>query len=205
MNYLAHLFLSNHSGESLIGNLLGDFVKGRINGQYNSHITRGIILHRKIDSYTDLHVKKLCQRRLVSSNRRRFAGIIIDVSYDHFLSKHWAKFTQMDFDDFIADVYSVLQENKSILPEKLQHILPYMVRENWLASYQDIAGVEIALNRISTRLKRKNALLGSVDELENNYNLLEDQFLGFFPDLIRFTETCSQNIKDNPHRRLNSN
>ncbi|MEE8298384.1 MAG: DUF479 domain-containing protein, partial [Thermodesulfobacteriota bacterium] len=34
MNYLAHLYLAEDSDESLLGNLLGDFVKGRLGDNY---------------------------------------------------------------------------------------------------------------------------------------------------------------------------
>ena len=45
MNYLAHLFLAEDNPQSIIGNLLGDFVKGRLEQYkniYNPEIIAGI-------------------------------------------------------------------------------------------------------------------------------------------------------------------
>ena len=86
MNYLAHLFLSDGTPESLIGNLLGDFVKGSIENIYSLKIIEGIYLHRKIDSFTDSHPIFRSSKRLIGVDRRRFSGIMIDVFYDHFLA-----------------------------------------------------------------------------------------------------------------------
>ena len=84
----------------------------------------------------------------------------------------------------------MLQTNQKLLPPRLQNILPLMVRENWLLSYKNIDGVEKALNRISTRLKRDNALSGPVEELHNRYGHFENEFLEFFPRLIEHVEQC---------------
>ena len=56
MNYLAHLYLSDDgTPESLVGALLGDFVKGDDHRNYPPAIQRAILLHRKIDAFTDAH------------------------------------------------------------------------------------------------------------------------------------------------------
>ena len=190
MNYLAHLYLSSHSDQALLGSLLGDFVKGHAYNQYDDEIKHNILLHRKIDSFTDRHIKDLCSRNMLLPSRRRFAGIIIDVCYDHFLIKHWSSFAEDDCHEFISNAYAVLQTNQKLLPPRLQNILPLMVRENWLLSYKNIDGVEKALNRISTRLKRDNALSGPVEELHNRYGHFENEFLEFFPRLIEHVEQC---------------
>jgi acyl carrier protein phosphodiesterase len=190
MNYLAHLFLAKDSTESLIGNMMGDFVKGSIHGKYhNKEIVKGIQLHRKVDCFTDAHPKTLESKKLMSPKRRRFAGIILDIAYDHYLSKHWAKYSDQELNHFIFNAYETLEQNKNTLPDKLQSILPRMIKENWLGTYLELSGVELTLNRISNRLKRKNALLGSVKEITRNYQTLEENFLIFFPDVIRFAKT----------------
>lgn len=84
MNYLAHLYLAKDSTETMIGGILGDFVKGGAKDQYPHKIKKGIELHRKIDSYTDSHPRTRASRRLYRSPWRRFAGIIVDLCNDHF-------------------------------------------------------------------------------------------------------------------------
>ncbi|MBV6622152.1 MAG: DUF479 domain-containing protein [Rivularia sp. (in: Bacteria)] len=191
MNYLAHLFLSDGTPNSLIGNLLGDFVKGSIENIYTPEIIKGIYLHRKIDIFTDSHPIFRASKRLIGLSRRRFSGIMIDVFYDHFLAKHWLNYSNISLDDFANRVYQVLQENQNILPERLKSILPNMIAYNWLASYQETSAIDRAINGISYRIKRENNLLGGVEELLLNYQQLQTDFLMFFPELIDYSLTAS--------------
>lgn len=191
MNYLAHLFLSDGTPESLIGNLLGDFVKGSIENIYSLKIIEGIYLHRKIDSFTDSHPIFRSSKRLIALDRRRFSGIMIDVFYDHFLAKNWFNYSSIPLPDFTNYVYQVLQENQKILPEQLKNILPDMIAHDWLASYRETSTINRAINGISRRIKRKNNLFGGVEELLLNYQQLQSDFSIFFPELINYSLTVS--------------
>jgi acyl carrier protein phosphodiesterase len=186
MNYLAHLYLAEGSPESLVGSILGDFVKGPIGDKYPRGVRRGIELHRKIDTYTDSHETSLASRNLFSPPRRRFAGIIVDLCYDHFLIRHWQRFAEVELGEFISRVYDILVAPGMILPERLRAMIPVMIREDWLGSYQDLKGVERALNRLSRRITKGTRLLGANAEINQHYLKLEANFLIFFPDLICF-------------------
>ncbi|MEP6501097.1 acyl carrier protein phosphodiesterase [Microcoleus vaginatus] len=186
MNYLAHLFLSEGTPESLIGNLLGDFVKGTALNLYPEEIRKGIDLHRKVDSYTDSHPIVRSSKSLVSSQRRRFAGVLIDVFYDHFLAKNWLEYSEIPLRDFSQDVYKILQDNRDILPDSLQRVLPTIIARDLLSSYQEIAEIGITLTRMSARLKRTNNLASGIEDLTANYQRLESDFRDFFPDLIKY-------------------
>ena len=186
MNYLAHLYLAEDSPELLVGSILGDFVKGAIGDKYPQEIKRGIELHRKIDAYTDSHETTRASKNHFSPPRRRFAGIIVDLCYDHFLYRHWHKFAEVDLNEFISRVYAVLAAHREILPERFRAMLPVMIREDWLGSYQDLRGVELALNRLSIRWIHGDRLPGASREIKRHYPFLEANFLIFFPDLIRF-------------------
>ncbi|VAW70149.1 Acyl carrier protein phosphodiesterase [hydrothermal vent metagenome] len=89
MNYLAHLFLSEKSQDALLGNLMGDFIKGNTFEGLTKDAIHGIKLHRGVDKYTDSHSDVAQSKKRISPERRRYAGILIDVFYDHFLVKHW--------------------------------------------------------------------------------------------------------------------
>jgi len=186
MNYLAHLFLSKGTPESLIGNLLGDFVKGTAVNLYPEEIRKGIDLHRKVDSYTDSHAIVRSSKSLVCSHRRRFAGVLIDVFYDHFLAKNWREYSEIPLRDFSQHVYKILQENCDILPESLQRVLPTIIARDLLSSYQEIAEIGITLTRMSARIKRTNNLASGIEDLTANYQRLESDFRDFFPDLIKY-------------------
>lgn len=186
MNYLAHLFLSHPGEDALLGSLLGDFVKGDPAGRFPPVVADAILFHRKIDSFSDAHPITRRSRRRISPLRRRFAGIIVDVCYDHFLSRHWRHFSRVDLKTFVGRVYSILDKNRAVLPERLRRILPHMIAENWMESYAQLKGVSQALDRITARLSRGGAFKGALAEIEANYGELEDDFLAFFPNLVAF-------------------
>jgi acyl carrier protein phosphodiesterase len=183
MNYLAHLYLAEQSSEGLLGSLLGDFVKGPLNDRFPETVRRGIALHRAIDSYTDAHPLHLESRNRIAGERRRYAGIIIDVCYDHFLCKNWQDYSDESLDCFAARVYGVLREHHDDLPDRLRQIVPHMIADNWLGSYAELANVGRALEGISRRMTRSNPLAGAVTEIEINYAALEGDFQRFFPEL----------------------
>lgn len=188
MNYLAHLFLSDGTPASLIGNLLGDFVKGSAVNLYPQEIRNGIDLHRKVDRYTDCHAIVRSSTSLVCAERRRFAGVLVDVFYDHFLAKHWLEYSEIPLRDFSRRVYQVLQDSRDILPESLKQTIPIIIARDLLCSYREIGGIDIALNRMSLRIKRTNNLAGGIEDLTANYQQLESDFRAFFPDLINYVK-----------------
>jgi acyl carrier protein phosphodiesterase len=193
MNYLAHLFLADDTPESLLGNLLGDFMKGVVKEQFSNSIQQGIELHRKIDSYTDSHPVVRNAKHLISLERRRYAGVLLDVFYDHFLAKYWRNYSSITLKDFSQKVYNILWENQSILPDKLRLAVPKIIEQDWFNSYQEISGIELALNRLARRAKKGNALAGGVEDLKAHYQEIDYSFKNFFPDLIIYvkSQTCS--------------
>jgi acyl carrier protein phosphodiesterase len=158
VNYLAHLLLSEKANQSVIGGLLGDFVKNADIPQFSVEIQKGIRLHQKIDTYTDAHPKVLASKRLVESERRRFSGILVDVFYDHFLALHWPVYSNISLKDFTAQVYQILLENQNILPESIHRSIDTIIKYDILSSYREVDGIRIALTRISHRLTRQNIL-----------------------------------------------
>ncbi len=183
MNYLAHLYLAEQSLEGLLGSLLGDFVKGRLDDRFPETVRRGIALHRAIDSFTDAHPLHLASRNRIGRQRRRYAGIIVDVCYDHFLCRHWTDYSNESLAGFAARVYDILGEHRDDLPGRLRRIAPHMIADDWLGSYSDLANVGRALDGIAQRIARSNPLAGALTEIEANYAALGDDFRRFFPEL----------------------
>ena len=182
MNYLAHLYLAEQSREGLLGSLLGDFVKGRLDNRFPETVRRGIALHRSIDSFTDAHPLHLESRNRIGPQRRRYAGIIIDVCYDHFLCSRWTDYSNESLDSFSGRVYDILREHQEDLPDRLRRIVPHMIADDWLGSYAELANVGRALDGIARRMTRGNPLAGAVTEIEANYAALDGDFQRFFPE-----------------------
>lgn len=189
MNYLGHLYLAEDNSASLVGNLLGDFVKGSISAEFPDEIRYGIALHRKVDVFTDSHEMVRASMKRITPARRRFAGIMVDMFYDHFLAKNWQQFSDIPLQQFSENVYGALLEHHALLPDRLKWMLPYIIEENWLVSYREIEAIDRALNRLSKRFRRKNTLPNAAEELAANYEALEDDFHKFFPDLVKFVQT----------------
>jgi acyl carrier protein phosphodiesterase len=190
MNYLAHIYLARHNHDAMVGAFLGDFVKANLDANYNNEIRLEIQLHRRIDSYTDRHPVTMQARQLFAASTRRFAGILLDVFYDHLLAKNWANYHHMPLQDFVDTFYSGLTERRHLLPIPLAEVVPRMVEQDWLGSYIEFESVRIAVNRISRRLsKNGNLLCDGIQDLEQHYQALSADFDAFFSDLILFSES----------------
>jgi acyl carrier protein phosphodiesterase len=117
------------------------------------------------------------------------------VCYDHFLARHWSRYSNQSLNLFVQHAYDVLQKNHFILPERLQRILPHMISEDWLGSYIEIKSVGVTLDRITRRLTRGEQFKGAIVEVEKNYADLESDFLNFFPDLLNYA--CRAKLESN--------
>ncbi|HEY5930041.1 MAG TPA: ACP phosphodiesterase [Burkholderiales bacterium] len=186
MNYLAHLYPSEPDDDALLGSLMGDFVKGPLDDRYVPAIMRGIALHRRIDTFTDAHPVVQTSKARVSAERRRYAGIMVDMFYDHFLARYWPEFSEEPLVMFTHRVYEILARRSDILPERLREMAPHMMRTDWLGSYAHVEAIHTALNNMGRRLRRENRLLDSADELEQNYAGFEQDFREFLPEVKLF-------------------
>jgi acyl carrier protein phosphodiesterase len=186
MNYLAHIYLAHGHPEIEIGGFLGDFVRGREMEHFPEGVRRGIELHRKIDAFTDEHPAFRASRARVSATRRRFAGIMVDMFYDHFLARNWDVVGNGPLEEFTGRTYRRLRTHSGLLPETVRNVLPRMEAEDWLASYREVRSIGTALDRIGTRLKRPNTLAGSVVELEADYEGFASDFAEFLPAVRGF-------------------
>ena len=197
MNYLAHLYFAEDTPESRVGNLMADFVRGPVDRQpYNGAVMRGMRSHVAVDRYTDGHDVVRESKTLISPSRRRFAGIIVDICYDHFLARNWPRFSDEPLTAFIERTYGSLGAYRGEMPPVLARVIKHMVQHDWLHGYLEIAAIGRALDGLSMRIRRPNTLAGSVEELETNYDEMEGHFLRFFPDLVRHMETGPGQIRE---------
>jgi acyl carrier protein phosphodiesterase len=187
MNYLAHLHLGGQRPGQLLGSLYGDFVKGRLQGQFDPEIEAAIQLHRSIDMFTDRHPLVDVSLSRFSLTRRRYAGIVLDVFFDHCLARDWTLYADRPLEDFTSHVYRVLAAEPQ-LPGRLAQIAPHMVANDWLGSYRDFAVLEQVLRGISRRLTRPEELAEAMQELERLYEPLSEDFRLFYPELQVFSQ-----------------
>jgi acyl carrier protein phosphodiesterase len=185
MNYLAHLMLAQRDQHSIIGNMMGDF-RRHVNGMVlPQRVLCGIENHQRVDKFTDGHPEVRRLKGCFSRRRRRYAGIILDMAFDHFLALHWECYCTEPRETFIDYCYSCLATGMELMPARMQRTVTYMIREDWLGSYADLSGIDIALNRLARRMRFKNDLEGSVAEINCHYRHIAEGFHRFFPELIR--------------------
>jgi len=185
MNFLVHLFLSGNDNDLLVGNLLGDFVKGRLEGRYPVRIEQGIELHRRIDSFCARNRHFLLSKRRIDPSFGHYRGVLVDLFYDHFLAKNWAEHVEIPFLQFLSNTRRVMEEYRNYLPERLQALIPFIFSE-LLPSYLEIDGISRALGRMSTRITRPSRLGEGGEELKRHYCALNGDFHVFFPELREF-------------------
>ena len=194
MNFLAHVFLSGHDERLILGNLIADSVKGKQFDAFEPGIQSGIVLHRKIDRFTDDHpIVKQSKKRL-EEKYKKFAGIIVDIYYDHFLSLNYHKYSDIPVEKIADKTYQILVRNYPILPPHTKRIMPYMINHNWLVSYADIKFLVWVFHGMSKRTTFNSGMETAVDDLKKDYALYESEFTEFFPELIRYSEKAIRGI-----------
>lgn len=189
MNYLAHIFLAGPQQEAQLGAILGDFVKGSPHAAFGPVVAAEIAMHRAIDVFTDTHEVVRAAKLAFAPERRRYAGILLDVFYDHLLSVRWPAYCALPLDQFIRDFYDGLIAQRHLCPPNFLDIADRMMAQDWLGGYQQFVGVKHAVDRISLRLKHNGERLRECwADLEQNTDLLAAGFDQFFPQLVAFVE-----------------
>ncbi|MCV9930187.1 acyl carrier protein phosphodiesterase [Flavobacterium sp. LS1R49] len=183
MNFLAHIYLSGDNDLIKIGNFMADGIRGKQFESFPAEVQKGIILHRAIDTYTDAHPIFRQSTKKLHEKYHHYAGVIIDVFYDHFLAKNWKTYSDEKLDDFVQRFYNSLTENHSILTERTQRMMPIMFHENWLVSYQTVEGINHILTQMDRRTKNASKMQFASTELKEFYTEFETEFTAFFEEL----------------------
>lgn len=189
MNFLAHLYLSGDDPNLMLGNFIGDFVRGRdLKEQFGEAIAQGIELHRAIDEFTDRHPVVMQSKVRLRPKYRHYAPVIVDVFYDHFLASLWSNYHEEALNDYAERAYQLVQLNHSILPERVMMMLPYMIKGNWLVSYAGIEGINRALTGMSRRTTHVSYMDRAAEDLELHYSDFKKEFEIFFPLLQMYCQ-----------------
>jgi len=187
VNWLAHVFLSEPSVEFRLGNLLADLVRGEERVGMSVDFLRGTQCHKAIDAFTDAHPIVRRSRSRISSEHRRFSGVLVDVFYDYFLATAWAQYSSLPLAAFTADFYADVQATSLQLPQSARATLDRITKRDLLGQYQRVEGVEHSLRRLSTylssRWRKPFALERSVSDLVRHEREFTDDFAEFFPQL----------------------
>ncbi len=184
MNYLAHLYFSELTPDSCVGQLLPDCMPpARLPTEVSAELRHHVELHRVIDHVTDNHSEVQALRRSLQPPYRRFGGVILDVFFDHYLARNWSHWHPRPLPDFAADVYAALADYTGPENERLRQLRQALIRRRWLPGYATREGMARALSNLDRRSRFRTPLAESVELLDSRGEEVAAVFRTFFPDL----------------------
>jgi len=164
MNFLAHAVLAEREPALMVGGVIGDWIKGLLPGCLPMDLAQGVALHRAIDGFVETHPAFCCSRSRISQARGRYAGVLVDIFYDHVLARDWARFHSDRLPLYCKSIYRQIEARLDELPESAGFAMRLMAREDWLQSYAELDGIADVLSRMSQRARRPNPLAGGEAE-----------------------------------------
>lgn len=184
MNHFAHLVLSQPTVASTVGNLLGDFARGVDMQTLPTAVMAGLLNHRAVDRFTDSHPLVQRMKTGFSPARRRFAGIALDIYFDHLLINHWDRFEQRNQPQLVAAFYRRMDQGQDLMPsEDMQRVTRRMISYDWFGSYRDIESIADAMDRVAARIRFSNRFANAIEDIERNQAMIRDGFFEFYPQL----------------------
>ena len=187
MNFLAHALLAGDAAADRVGGLMGDFIKGPLPAHLPPELASGVALHRAIDSFAERHDAFIRSRSRISPIRRRLAGVLVDLFYDHLLASTWANYSEIPLHTYATGLYALLNDHQNTLPEKARGVALRMREQDWLTTYRDVAAVGQAIDRMAIyRIRRANSLAGGIEEFLADPHGFREDFNAFMPDAITF-------------------
>lgn len=188
MNYLAHILLSGENLDRQVGGLLGDFVKGPLQGRYPETVENGIALHRTLDVYTDAQPETQQLIQTFSPQWRRFAGIVVDIAFDHVLATRWRDYHHLSLDSFCQRFYQHLATCQHWLPPRALQFSQHAANIHWLQSYAKPSLIPIMLNRVGERLRRPLPLGDAWPEMVDRHEEVEQVFSSVMARLLSHSQ-----------------
>ncbi len=174
-----------HTQTNLLGNFLGDFVKGSQLQHLPVEIEQGIRLHRSIDVFTDTHPLIVELRHRFPDDIRRMAGVIIDIYFDYLLMQAWKHYSNTHFNIVFENFYQQLDHFS--LPNNI-HFCKQAERlktHQWLNEYINVETCYRAFESIENRLNNRIIFAKKAQSfLLQQSEQLEYCFQQFYPECL---------------------
>jgi acyl carrier protein phosphodiesterase len=184
MNHLAHALVAAPEPGLMLGSLIADFLRGALDPKLPRDVRIGIALHRAVDTYTDAHPDVVAARALFDPPYRRYAGILLDVWFDHLLARDWNRHAHGSLVAFSHQVQDLLAVRSAELPPRMHGFANYMRAHDLPGAYRDVEVIENVLQGLSQRLSRENPLAHALPVVEALAPDIQRRFDAFFPDLL---------------------
>ncbi len=184
VNYLAHLHLSGNDRATVIGNFIADGVRGNESEAYSREIQEGIKHHRAIDHFTDTHPVVHRSKMRLRPRFRKYAPVIVDVFYDHFLARNWSDYHDENLRDFIDRMIHLLDESREVFPPKSARLLDFAAANDLFFRYGTVEGMDLAFRGLARRTRFESGMESASNELRENGKAYEKEFQRFYPELV---------------------
>jgi acyl carrier protein phosphodiesterase len=153
MNLLAHFWLAERKHLPLVGALFGEWVRGRLDDRFDAGLRQSIHYHRLIDGTTDRHAGVVGLREDFPDGERRYAGIVLDVVFDHALALDWPRYSPgLSLSAFAQGCDDALVAAHADFIALGRPPAEAGALRAVLESYRTTAGIDRALARIGSRL-----------------------------------------------------
>jgi acyl carrier protein phosphodiesterase len=185
MNYLAHSYLNGNRGnEVLMGNMMGDYVKGKQYQHFSEAIQQGILLHRAIDTFTDAHPIVSQTKSFFRQDYGLFSGPIVDVLFDYYLANDATIFVDdATLQQHIQNTYSTILHHSQLMNDKMKHMTSYMIQYDWLYNYRLKEGIEKSWRGMSKRYERMNDAEKAIELFHENEAIFKTNYQALMMDL----------------------
>ncbi|GIT53838.1 MAG: ACP phosphodiesterase [Pseudomonadota bacterium] len=194
MNYLAHLYLSGDSEDLLVGNFIGDSVRGDGFDVLSAGVQDGVRLHRYIDRFTDTHPVVRRSKKRMWHQFGRYSSVVADVFFDHFLAQDWHRYHPLPLAKYSTHICMILKTRLNEFPERSRRFLNYMAGNQVLPSYASISGIGTVLAQMAGRARFESKMEYGSRELRRCYSSYRKDFQEFFPELRRHTEDAIRTL-----------
>ncbi|MBA3664777.1 MAG: DUF479 domain-containing protein [Bacteroidetes bacterium] len=185
MNYLAHSFLSRNEPGLTVGNFIADHIHGNHYEKYAPAIIEGVLLHRRIDTFTDAHEKFKESKRFFYKGYEKYSGILIDIYFDHLLAKNFDTYSAIPLQQYCDSVYKMYTAHIKQLPPDSARFLDYVLHNNIYFNYSTLEGIERVLYHLSHRINHGILLNTSIKLFTDNEIQIQKNFEIFFKDALR--------------------
>jgi len=183
LNYLAHIYLSFSDDDILLGNFAADFIRNKEVKKLPDSQVNGVLLHRLIDAYTDIHPDVKQSTKRLRSIQGKYAPVVSDILYDYILAKHWDTFHPEPLSVFKGKVYDRLSNKLAEFPEKTRMKIERMVAGDFIQSYESMEGIHGVFLRMDRRTSFPSKFAEATLQLEEQEEQFTQDFLAFFPQM----------------------
>ena len=116
---------------------------------------------------------------------RRYAGILIDICFDHYLSKNWGEFHSVPIATFSQEILAQLEQNRPLLSSRAYEMYVFFKRYKVLESFIKWKSILDSAYRTGKRFKVSNPFIDIERTLAPLNSRIEEAFMTFYPKLIR--------------------